>query len=48
MPSINTKLLGEIEVVYPDMESQKKIVSILSILDDKIEINKKINDNLAA
>ena len=46
MPSINTKLLGEIEVVYPDMESQKKIVSILSILDDKIEINKKINDNL--
>ena len=29
----------------PPVEEQKKIVSVLSSLDDKIEINKQINDN---
>lgn len=33
-------------VMLPDRETQKKIVSILSALDDKIELNKKINENL--
>lgn len=47
MPSINTKLLGEVEVVYPSQREQQKIVALLSALDDKIEINQKINDNLA-
>lgn len=46
MPSINTKLLGEVEVVYPSQREQQKIVALLSALDDKIEINQKINDNL--
>lgn len=46
MPSINTKLLGEITVSYPDMETQKKISGTLSAIDSKIELNKKINDNL--
>ena len=48
MPSINTKLLGEVEVAYPSQTEQQKIVALLSALDDKIEINQKINDNLAA
>lgn len=48
MPSINTKLLGEVEIIYPELKTQRKIVAILSSLDDKIELNKKINDNLAA
>ena len=48
MPSINTKLLGEVEVAYPSLTEQQKIVALLSDLDDKIEINQKINDNLAA
>lgn len=48
MPSINTKLLGKIEIALPDLEIQKRIASILSSLDDKIENNQKINDNLAA
>ena len=47
MPSINTKLLGEVEVAYPSQTEQQKIVALLSALDDKIEINQKINDNLA-
>ena len=48
MPSINTKLLGEVEVVCPEIEEQRKIADILSKIDDKIEENQKINENLAA
>lgn len=48
MPSINTKLLGEIEVVFPEYATQTKIAALLSTLDSKIELNQKINDNLAA
>ncbi|MBD5150556.1 MAG: hypothetical protein HDT18_09410 [Oscillibacter sp.] len=46
MPSINTKLLGEVEIAIPELETQQKIVAILSSLDDRIELNQKINDNL--
>lgn len=46
MPSINTKLLGEIEITYPEIEMQKKIIAILSDIDSKIEKNQKINNNL--
>ena len=46
MPSINTKLLGEVEVVCPEIEEQRKIADILSKIDDKIEENQKINENL--
>lgn len=48
MPSINTKLLGEVEIEYPSVSEQQKVVAILSSLDDKIETNQKTNDNLAA
>lgn len=48
MPSINTKLLGEVEVVCPEIEEQRKIADILSKIDDKIEENQKINENLQA
>ena len=46
MPSINTKLLGDVEVVCPEIEEQRKIADILSKIDDKIEENLKINENL--
>ena len=48
MPSINTKLLGEVIVTFPELEQQKRIVEILSAIDSKIEVNQKINDNLLA
>ena len=48
MPSINTKLLGEVEISYPDIGVQKKIAQLLSVIDSKIEENQKINENLAA
>lgn len=46
MPSINTKLLGEVPINVPDLHTQKKISGILSSIDDKIELNNKINENL--
>lgn len=47
MPSINTKLLGEVEIALPDLNNQKRIAAVLSSLDDKIENNQKLNENLA-
>ena len=46
MPSINTKLLGAVEIALPDLNNQKRIAAVLSSLDDKIENNQKLNDNL--
>ena len=33
-------------IILPDMAIQSKIAMLLSIIDDKIELNQKINDNL--
>ena len=46
MPSINTKLLNDVEVILPPLPIQRKIASILSALDDKIETNNSICRNL--
>ena len=46
MPSINTKLLGEVEVPLPPLDTQQRITKTLSAIDDKIELNQKINENL--
>ncbi len=46
MPSINTKLLSDLPVTLPSIDIQNKAAQILSRLDDKIELNKRINDNL--
>ena len=46
MPSINTKLLGEVPITYPNIDKQKRISRLLSAIDDQIENNSKINDNL--
>ena len=46
MPSINTKLLSEVSILLPSLKIQNKIADTLSIIDDKIELNKQINDNL--
>lgn len=40
------RLCYEFKVGYPDLETQKKIAKVLSALDDKIELNNKINKNL--
>jgi type I restriction enzyme, S subunit len=47
-PKLNQENLIKIEIDLPDLVTQKKIAGILSSLDDKIELNNRINGNLAA
>ena len=46
VPIINKSSFSNYEVEVPDFETQRRIASILSSLDDKIELNRRINDNL--
>ena len=48
IPSTDRYEIYAIEVDLPDYKSQKKTVELLRSLDDKIGLNNKINDNLAA
>lgn len=43
---VQTDVVQGITVMLPMLEEQKAIASILKLLDDKIAINRKINDNL--
>lgn len=46
VPIINKSSFSNYEVEVPDLDTQEKIASILSSLDSKIELNRRINDNL--
>ena len=46
IPSTDRYEIYAIEVDLPDYQSQKRIVELLRSLDDKIELNNKINENL--
>lgn len=46
MPSLNTSLMDNIPLNIPELHTQQKIASVLSALDDKIELNNKINTEL--
>lgn len=48
IPRIILKDFKRMPIVYPSLERQKQIVSILTALDRRIQTNMKINDNLAA
>ena len=48
MPSLNTKILSDIEIILPPLAEQKEIAHILGTLDDKIECNRKMNRTLEA
>ena len=47
-PSIKPSDITSLEIIIPPLDGQKKIAEILSALDDKIELNNKINRNLEA
>ena len=47
-PKFNKTNFRDMLVPVPPIEQQNKIVSVLQPLEDKIELNKKINKNLAA
>lgn len=49
VPSLTTEVLNKFEVTIPDsLETQKEIASILSSLDEKIELNQQMNETLEA
>lgn len=48
MPRGDKKALMEYEVPDYDLKEQNKIAGVLSAIDDKIQLNNKINKNLAA
>ena len=45
---VQIDVLRSITVMVPELEVQRAIAGILKLLEDKITVNKKINDNLAA
>jgi type I restriction enzyme S subunit len=42
MPSINTRILSEVEVIVPPVPQQRAFAEVLGSLDDKIEANRQI------
>ncbi|MFV0521447.1 MAG: restriction endonuclease subunit S [Mangrovibacterium sp.] len=46
MPSINTEILKTIPISYPPLPEQKSIASVLSSLDDKIDLLHRQNQTL--
>ena len=46
VPIINKSTFANYEIEIPNIKEQKRIGEILSSLDDKIELNRRINDNL--
>ena len=47
MPSLNTQLLSDIRVPHStDIDEQRAIAHILGTLDDKIELNRRMNETL--
>lgn len=46
VPSLTVPVIENIKIILPSLNQQKNIASILSSLDDKIELNRRINENL--
>ena len=46
VPTLNRNHIHSLSVVIPPLDVQQKIASILSLLDDKIDLNRRINANL--
>ncbi len=47
-PCANAKVLGQFSVSLPSLTEQKSIAQILASLDDKIELNRRMNETLEA
>ena len=46
MLNLNTTVLSDFPICLPDLDTQQKVVEIIDSIADKIELNKRINDNL--
>ena len=45
-PNLSLGNISKIQVPLPELDTQKKIVDILGSIDEKIELNRKMNDTL--
>ena len=45
-PGLSIQTLSKLEIYLPPLSQQQRIVNLLGALDHKIEINRRINDNL--
>lgn len=45
-PGLSVQTLSKLSINIPDISTQRRIVGILGSLDDKIELNRRINANL--
>jgi type I restriction enzyme S subunit len=48
MPNLNTSIMAVVPFVLPPLSEQKAIAEILGTLDDKIELNRRMNQTLEA
>ena len=48
MPSLNTQILSDVSIFYPSLSEQRAIAHVLGTLDDKIELNRRMNETLEA
>ncbi len=48
MPNLNTSILGACPFIVPPPSEQRAIAHILGTLDDKIELNRRMNETLEA
>jgi type I restriction enzyme, S subunit len=48
MPSLNEGIIRRIPIILPPLPEQKAIAAILGSLDDKIELNRRVNATLEA
>lgn len=46
VPSLTVPVIEDIDILLPSRDTQDKVVVVLKSLDDKIEVNRQINDNL--
>ena len=44
--NLNAQIIKDFEIKLPSLKEQRRIANVLSSLDDKIEVNRRINDNL--
>jgi len=48
MPSLNTQILSDVVIYLPSLSEQRAIAHFLGTLDDKIELNRRMNETLEA
>ena len=48
IPSLRTETLNRLEFDIPELDYQKRVLSMLEPIDERIKLNTEINENLAA